>query len=136
VYRRQRPRTDLLRRLDDGLRRGGNPAGGFEQRLCDLPTAMERGGRSVGGQQQPARLQRSSRRHALGYVGAGHGHDPAGFLAAGRDHRLASLEANAAAAVAKSKRVRRQVAIRHVLGQPLPQLVVGDRQHIDRSGAL
>jgi hypothetical protein len=121
---------DLPRRLDDGLRRSSNPAGGLEQRLADLPAGMERRGRTFGREQQPAALQAGSRWHAFDHVGARHGHDPAGFLAAGRNHRLAGFEPDAAGAVAKAERMRRQVAVRYILSEPSAQLVVGDRQHL------
>jgi hypothetical protein len=113
------------------LRRGGNPARGLEQRLADLPAGMQRRRRAFRREQQSAALEAGSRRHAFGHVGARHAHDPAGFLAAGHNHRLAGFEPHAAGAVAKAERMRGQVAVRHILSEPSAQLVIGDRQHLD-----
>src|SRR5262249_59340132 len=125
----------LLRVFAEGLRGGGTPAGGFKQRLSNLPARMERGGWSFSCQQQPAGLQPRARPHALDHVGAGQRHDAAAFLAAGRNHRLARFEPDAAVTVAKPGRISRQVAIWDILSEPLPQFVVGDRQHLDLSRA-
>jgi hypothetical protein len=123
--------VDPPRRLHDGLRRGGNPAGGLEQRLADLPAGMQRRRRAFRREQQSAALQDGCRRHAFGHIGTRHAHDPAGLLAAGRNHRLAGFEADAAGAVAEAERMCGQVAVRHVLSEPSAQLVVGDCQHLD-----
>ena len=127
-------RIDRLCGFDDGLRCGGDPAGGLEQGLADLPAGMERRSRAFGREQQSAGLQARSRWRELDDARAGQGHDPAGFLAAGRDHRLASFEPDAAVAVAESERVGGQVAVRDILGEPAAQVVVGNCEHLDRSG--
>jgi len=103
-------------RVDNGACGRGNSAGGLEEGLGDLPAGVERRGGSLGREQQPTGLQGRSRARGFGHARPGQGHDPAGFLAAGGDHRLAGFEPDAATATADLERVGGQVAIRHVLG--------------------
>ena len=126
--------SGLARRRDDVPRRGRDPAGRFKQRLADLPAGMERGGRSLGCEQQRRGLQLRPGWRRRSHGRAGHGHDAARFLAAGGDHRLARFEADAAGAVSDVEGVGGQIAIGDVLGEPAAQFIVGNGDHFDRPG--